>query len=301
MTLRTTSTSQVQQSLLALQRTRERLALNQTRISTGNRITSPGEDPTGTAAILSLGTSIESNTQFIKQADSALGYLSTSEDVIAAATDSVQRLMELAVNGTSATAAEVDSIRTQLLALANTKSQGKFLFAGNLTQGTAAHPLPFEDAVPPAGPINYWGNGAAINLSVDATTNIKTNTPGDAAFFGSGGQGSSTDIFKAATDLRDGLATNNAALVATATANLSASFQSLQTVRVDLGSRQAQLMALKDTLSGFNITLAGLQGVQQDTDFAKAATDYSNDQTIQAASLSVLAKTNKTNLFDYLA
>ncbi|WLT32928.1 flagellin [Geothrix sp. PMB-07] len=301
MALRTPSTNQTQQSLLALQRTKERLALNQTRISTGNRLTGPGDDPTASAAVLSLGNSIDANTQFIKQADSALGYLSMSEDVVAAAIERVQRLGELAAEGGSAASSEVDSIRTALIDLANTKGQGKFLFAGTATQGTAAHPLPFEDAAPPAGPINYWGNAGSISLNVTNTTVVATNLPGDSVFFGSGGQGSSTDIFKVVTDLRDGLATNNAALTATATTNLTACLDSLTKAQVDLGGKQSQLLALKDTLSGFNVSLQGLQNTQQDTDYPQAATEYASDQVIQSASLSVLAKVNKTNLFDYLA
>lgn len=301
MALRTPSTSQTHQTLLDLERTKERLAVNQTRISSGKRITSPGDDPTAAAAILSFGNSIDANTQFIKQADSALGFLTTSEDVVSSAISSVERLQELAQTGSASSAPEVDAIRTSLLSLANTKSQGKFLFGGTLTQGTAAHPLPFEDAAPPAGPINYWGDSGSINLNVTATTAVTTNTPGDTAFFGPGGQGSTTDLFKAVTDLRDVLSGASAMPIATATANLQTSLDNLISVRTDLGSRQAQLFDIKDTLSGFNVTLQGLQNSQQDTDYAQAATEYTSDQTIQSASLSVLAKANKTSLFDYLA
>jgi flagellar hook-associated protein 3 FlgL len=301
MSIRTPSTTQSRQALLDLERTKERLSLNQTRISTGSRITRPGDDPAAAAAILNFGDSIQANTQFVRQADSAIGFLTSSEDVVSSAINSVERLQELTQTGSASSSAEVDSIRTNLLSLANTQSQGKYLFSGTQTQGTAAHPLPFEDAAPPAGPVNYWGNSGSISLSVTGTATVSTNVPGDSVFFGAGGQGSTTDLFKAVTDLRDGLATGNTALVNTASANLQNCLDNLNKVRTDLGSRQSGLLDLKDTLSGFNITLEGLQNTQQDTDYAKAATEYSNDQTIQSASLSVLAKSNKTNLFDYLA
>ena len=54
-------------------------------------------------------------------------------------------------------------------------------------------------------------------------------------------------------------------------------------------------------LSGFNVTLQDLQNTQQNTDYVKVATELSQDQTLQSVTLSVLAKSNKTNLFDYLA
>ncbi|GLH73979.1 flagellar hook-associated protein 3 [Geothrix limicola] len=301
MSLRTPSTTQTRQTLLDLERTQARLVQNQTRIATGNRLTSPGDDPAAAASILDLGTSMKSNTQFVKQGDAAMGFLTTSEDVVSSAINDVERLQELAVTVSSASAPEIDAIRTSLLGLANTQVQGKYIFAGTQTLGTAAHPLPFEDAAPPAGPINYWGNSGTVNLSVTATTTIATNIPGDTVFFGAGGQGSTTDLFKAVTDLRDGMATNNAALVATATTNLQNSLNNLLKVQTDLGGRQSQLINLKDTLTGFNVNLQDLQNNLQDTDFAKAATEYSTDQTIQSATLNVLAKANKTSLFDYMA
>ncbi|HJV49271.1 MAG TPA: flagellin [Geothrix sp.] len=301
MSIRTPSTTQTRQTLLDLERTKSRLVQNQTRIATGNRLTSPGDDPAAAASILDLGNSMQANTQFVKQADTAMGFLTTSEDIVSSAINDVERLQELAVTVSSASAPEIDAIRTSLLGLANTQIQGKYIFAGTQTLGTAAHPLPFEDAAPPAGPINYWGNSGTVNLNVTATTTIATNTPGDTVFFGPGGQGSTTDLFKAVTDLRDGMATNNAALVSTATTNLQNSLNNLLKVQTDLGGRQSQLLNLKDTLTGFNVNLQDLQNNLQDTDFAKAATEYSTDQTIQSATLSVLAKANKTSLFDYMA
>jgi flagellin-like hook-associated protein FlgL len=135
---------------------------------------------------------------------------------------------------------------------------------------------------------------------VNSTTAVSTNLPGSTVFFGSGGQGSSTDIFQAITDLRTGLSTNNAALVQTASTNLSTVLDSLNQAQAELGGRQAGLLNLQDTLSGFNVTLKGMQDTLQATDYPTAATEYSQDQTIQSVTLSALAKVNKTNLFDFL-
>ena len=192
-------------------------------------------------------------------------------------------------------AQEVDSIRTNLLALANTQSQGKYIFAGTQTQT-----IPFVDTTPPAGPVVYAGDSGLIKLGVSATATVASNIPGNTVFFGAAGQGSTTDIFKAVTDLRDGMSTNNTALIQTASDNLKNILANLNQMQADLGGRQAGLADLQTTLSGFNVTLQGLQGNQQNTDYAKTVTDYTSDQTIQSATLSTLAKSNKQNLFDYL-
>ncbi len=301
MSLRTPSTTQDRNTLLDLQRIKERLALNNTRIATGKQINSPGEDPAAAALILDFGTSIQANTQFIKQADSALAYLKSSEDVVSAAIDNNMRLQELATQGLGSTntassrtalISEVDAIRSNLLALANTKDQGKYLFAGTQTQT-----MPFVDSAPPASP-TYAGNSGVITLNVTASSTVATNIPGDQVFFGSGG--AATNLFQTIADLRDGLATNDPVKIQAAADNLKTVLDNLSQVRTDLGGRQSGLLSLKDTLSGMNLTLQDLQNSKQDTDYPKAMTDFTTDQTMQSVTLNTLAKTNKQNLFDYL-
>lgn len=306
MSIRTVATSLQRQNLLDLERTKERMALNSMRISSGKRLTSPGDDPTAAALILDFGTSIDANTQFVKQADAALSFLSTAENVVSSAIDGNMRLQELATQGQgsisagarSAIIAELDGIRANMVSLANTQNQGKFIFGGTQTLATAANPLPFNDAASPAAP-TYVGNSGIIRLDVTATTSVATNIPGDQVFLGAGGPAGS-NFFQAITDLRAALVGNNVAGMQTAAGELNTSMTFLTQVQTDLGGRQASLTSLKDMLSGFNLNLQDLQNNQEDTDYAKAITEYTSDQTVQSATLSTMAKTSKTNLFDYL-
>ncbi len=307
MSLRTIANSQQRQNLLDLQQTKERMALNQMRITSGKRLTRPGDDPTAAALILDFGTSIKANNQFVKQADSALSFLTTTENVVTSAIDANMRLLELATQGTGAATAgarsaiisELDGIRANLLSMANTKSEGKFIFGGTQTQPTAANPLPFNDAAPPAAP-TYVGNSGTISLDVTDTTSVVTNIPGDQVFLGTGGPAGS-NIFQAVSDLRAALVANNVAGVQTAAGNLRTSLDFLTKVQTDLGGRQSSLFNLQDMLSSFNVSLQDLQNHQQDTDYPTAMTELATDQTIQSATLSAMARTAKTNLFDYLA
>ena len=226
--------------------------------------------------------------------------LTSTEDVVSAGVNSIMRLMELtAPDSTGYTAAaragiapEVDAIRASLLAMANTKAQGKFIFGGSQTQST-----PFADV---AGTVNYSGNGNSIDLRVAAQATMATNIPGDSVFYGTGGQNSATDIFKLVSDLSTGLKNNDTAAIQAATANLDGVLANYNRVLAVIGGRQSSLNSLKDTLSGFNITLQSMQEGMQATDYPKAMTEYTNDTTIQSVTLSAMAKSSKTNLFDYL-
>ena len=295
MTLRTTAAAQQRQNLQDLQATQARMALNQTRITSGNRLTSPAEDPAAAALILDFGTTIDANTQSIRQVDSAAAALQTSENAVSAAIEGVTRLQEIAASGSASSVAEVDSILQNLLGLANTKFQGRYLFAGTQT-GTQ----PFGATAP----YTYNGNQSDINLAVTAQTQMATNLPGDEVFLGGRGLApgaSAADAFTAATNLAQGLTASDATQVASASTQLSAVLDNLNQALATLGGRQAGLQTLRADLTTFNTSLQGLQSAQQETDYAQSLTEYTNDQTIQSATLSVMAKANKTNLFDYLA
>lgn len=303
MSIRSTSTTQMRQTLLDLQRTNERLTQNNTRIASGQRLTTPADDPAAAATILDLGTSIQTNAQFIRQADAALSFLKSSEDAISAAIDANMRLQELTVSGNAASTSEIDAILANLVSLANTQVQGKYLFAGAMTttKPFAVNPAATSPLGAGVGPMNYSGDQNSISLDVTTSTSVTTNVNGVNVFYGPSGQGSSSDFFAVTTHLRDALAAGNTANVQQAATDLQGVLGHLSQVRSDLGGRQAALLSLKDTLSGFNVSLQDLKNTQESTDYPATITQFTSDQTMQSATLSALAKTNRTNLFDYLA
>ncbi len=302
MTLRSPISINNRQTLLDLQRTKDRLAVTQRELSSGRRINDPTNDPTGAALVVDFQNAIGANESFMKQIDGALSFLQGSETALGSVTNDLTRLLEIgqqAITGTNTgtpranLAQEVDSIRSNFLSVANTQEQGKYLFAG-----TATLTQPFSG--PAAGPITYAGNLGIHTVAVSMSTTVNTNIPGSTLFFGAGGQGSATDLFQQVTDLRDGLRTNNSALIQTAYTNLKAILPTITTAQTDLGGRESGILSLKDNLANFNLTLQGIQNTVSSTDYPDAVTRFSADQTGQQVTLSSLAKVGKANLFDFL-
>ncbi len=302
MSLRTPNPLTNRQTLLDLQRTKERMAILQEQLATGRRIVRLGDDPTGSALIVDFKTSIERNEQYRKQIGSARSYLQASETVLQSLSDGITRLLELGQQGLSDTtgasgrpriAQEVDGLRSNFIALANTQSDGKYLFAGSRTTT-----VPFSG--PSSGPILYAGDGASIELDVSIGAMVATNLPGDRVFFGPGGQGSASDLFQAVTDLRDALNTNDRALMQTAYDNLKSIHSRIQDLMTELGGRQAALDQLEESLGTFNLSLQAIQNTYESLDYPEAITAYGREETAQQAALSTLAKSNRQNLFDYL-
>lgn len=310
MTLRTPNPFTNTQTSLDLRRVKERMALLQEQIATGKRIVRLGDDPTGAALIVDFRSSIERNKQYVKQADSAASFLQATETSIDGVNTAITRLLEIGQQGLSDTtgasgraqiAQEVDAIKNNILSMANTQQQGKYLFAG-----TATTTLPFTATATGA---TYNGNNGSIPLDVGVSTSVVTNNPGDNVFFGqsaalpptaTAGPGSGGDLFTQVTALSDALKANNYAGIQTAYTNLQAIHSRLQDTLTDLGSRQAALDQLKETVGGFNTSLQAIQNTYEAVDYPQAITDYQTEGISQQAALSVLGKSNAQNLFDYI-
>ncbi len=302
MSLRTPTPLTNQQTLLDLNRTKERISVLQDQIATGKRIVRLSDDPSGAALVLDFQTSISQNEAYLKQGTAAGSLLSGAETALSGVNTDIERLLELGqqglsgtsgANGRAALASEVDGLRSDILSLGNTQVEGKYLFAGTATQT-----VPFTG--PSAGPIVYNGNNGIINLDVSQTFRVATNLPGNTVFFGAGGQGSATDLFQAVTDLRDGLATNNVAQIQTAYNNLQNIHTQLNQNITDLGGRQSALDQVQSTLGDVNLNLQSVLNSAQQLDYPAAITEFSNQQTTQQATLSTLSKVNQQNLFDFL-
>lgn len=302
MSLRTPASIFTRDAILGLQRLNERISILQNQISTGSRLVAPSDDPAGAALVVDLRASIGANTQYLKQITEAGGFLQDTEQMISNLTEGMLRLGELGVraqdptlsaSARAALGAEIDGIRTNFISFANTKSEGKYLFAGTQTQT-----LPFSG--PSAGPIVYAGDSNSISVDVSQNRSVTTNVPGDTLFLGPGGQGSATDLFQQVTDFRDAVLTNNLPAIQTALTNLDSILTRVGVIVTDVGGRQNSIAQLSDSLGTFNLTLQGIQNSVEDLDYPKAITDFSTTQIAQSATLSTLSKVNSKNLFDFL-
>jgi len=161
--MRVTNMSVREAWLQALQSAQSRLARTQMQVSTGERFSRPAEDPVGATRALELGRSLETNQQFVRNAQMARSRLSMEESALVQVGDSIQRLRDLALqansdsqtNETRAAIAEEARQRLQgLLQFANSQDgNGQYLFSGfhtrtrPFTQGTGGVVYSGDDGV----------------------------------------------------------------------------------------------------------------------------------------------------------
>lgn len=116
------------------------IARLQQQISTGKRLVSSVDDPSGAAQILRLNEEINVNNQYQRNSDTVKNRLSLEESVLQNIEDSLIRVKELAVQGSNSTlnatdrraiSTEVKERLDEILGLANSRdSNREYLFSG---------------------------------------------------------------------------------------------------------------------------------------------------------------------------
>ncbi|MCP5407724.1 MAG: flagellar hook-associated protein FlgL [Chromatiaceae bacterium] len=129
-----------QRAIDAMLRQQAKVSDTQLQISTGRRVLTPSDDPASATRVLGLNRALETVQQYQSNIDRAKSRLETEEGVLEGATNLLQRVSELAVQGnndtlsksdTTAVAAEIHQLLDQLYSMANTQdSNGEYIFAG---------------------------------------------------------------------------------------------------------------------------------------------------------------------------
>ena len=308
MTMRTPNPMDGAQALLDLQRSKERYGTYTTQLSSGNRNVNVGDDPTGTALISDFQTSIDRNNQYMLQIENASNLLQGTESCLDSVNGTLTRVLELGEQGKNegsgrmarqAISKEVTALANDLVATANTRQQGKYLFAGTRTTS-----VPFGGIVPAHDQVKetvgYHGDSNEIKLDISPSATVVTNLPGDSVFYGPGGPGSHTDLFAAVQALNEGLKKDDTAQIKAAYDDLEAIAVRINDTITEVGGRQGGMENLKNGMSAYNASLNSIQGSIQSVDYPTAITNLNKEHTAQEATLSVMAKANAKNLFDFI-
>jgi len=165
-----------------------RLAETQRMLATGRRINVPSDDPVGTTRAMNLRTNITNTDQFLENIREATTFASESENTLRAIIDHFHRARELTVQGATGTlnqqqrdaiALEINQILEAVLDLANTQSNGRYLFSGTRTRVAPYTPNVVAGEIMWAA---YVGNSERFSTLVSPGVTVEMNEPGNAVF-----------------------------------------------------------------------------------------------------------------------
>lgn len=179
------STSGMHRSALEgiLERNAE-LVKTQQQVSTGKRILTPADDPSGSVRALDIDRALSESNQFSRNIDTATNRLSYEEQTLSDMTTLLQRVRDLTLqganasvdaNGRQAIAQELEDRFNDLLDMANRKdANGEYLFSGyaTLTQ-------PFAKS---GSSVTYSGDQGTRLVQTSPTQKIPDGHPGSEVF-----------------------------------------------------------------------------------------------------------------------
>lgn len=283
--------------LAALQRTQQEEQTALLQLSSGKRINQPSDDPAGTAILLRLQDRLDSSDQYLQSIGSVRGQLQTADSALNSVGLALQRAVSLGIEGANGTlsdanrasiATELQGIQDQVVSLANTSFQGRYLFSG-----TATLTKPYTPDPNAALGIRYDGNAGTNQVEIGDGFRLQTNQPGSQVF-GTGGN----SMFQAMQNLIQAMQSGTG--IDAAVSGVRASYDSISQHRVFYGNAVNQLDAQTTSLKSEKVELSSQQEAVAGADPIAAASQLSNAQNSRQATLQGMAKVMQVNLFDYL-
>lgn len=293
---RTTQATVMASTLGDLENSLNQIQQLQTQIASGHRVNQPSDSPSDAIVAMASQSEITRVNQYQTNINDGLAQLGTADSTLQSVVTTVQSARDLvlqASNGTlsatdrAALADQIDAIRQQLLASANTQYLGRPIFGGT-SAGTQAY-----DATTGA----YLGDNGSVTRTIAAGTKVQVNVTGPTVF---GPSGSSLfDVLgQISADMRNPAALAN--LTGSDLTNLDSATQNVTGALSEVGARYKQLQTQQTSNTGLLGTLQTTLSGARDVDVAKAVTDLQLQEVAYQASLAVTAKIIQPSLVDFL-
>lgn len=313
--MRVTQSMIIRSALMDLNNARLRLARTQEQAASGLRINRPSDDPAGTSAAMLLKAGIEAGEQFQRNIGQTRSRLVATENAIASANDLLLQAKELAIQGATGTqdaasrlviANVVEAVHAQMLADANSRSSGGYIFSGYASD-TAPFVAsgPFIDSPPSSPTVAFAGDASEVQVRIDDGVLGQATANGQRVFMGDAdGDGlvdaGKEDLFQLLADLRDGLATNNVAQVQSALPRIDTAIRQLSIERTKIGASLTKLDHFEARLADTAVDLASRLSDVQDADSIEVFSALASQQVALQASLLVNARLIQPTLLDFL-
>lgn len=269
------------------------------QVSTGQRVNAASDDPAAAAALVQLQAQAASVDQYTANAEAVLSQAQTADSTLTSVVSQLNQAITLGTEGANGTnsatnrqtlAADVQSILTSVVGLANTSYQGVSLFGGTVS-GQAAF---VADPASATG-YTYTGNSGINQISVGDSLTVQANIPGSTLF-----TNPNASVLGALSNLATALKTGTSADVATATTQITAALNYVTEQHTVYGNTINQLNSQESYLSQETVTLTSRESSLVGIDSATAAENLAQAETANSAVLAASAKVIQTSLLNYL-
>lgn len=262
-----------------------RIAKLNAQISSGKRVLGAEDDAVAYTRIKDLRGVLVATEQYQSNISRVEDQVAVAESTMGLMENLLARGKELAIamsNGSlDATqrlnmAAEAEHLLGEMVTLANTQTDGRYIFAGYRT-GTE----PFDATGA------YSGDSGVRKVEVSDGVTVAGNTPGDRLMNGAGG---GVDVFQSLIQLRDGLQTNDTVAINASIDNIDAASEQITRERMIAGLQLGKLETRRDSLDEITFQTQRLLSENEDLDLAGAISELTMQQSTLELTRSALGR-----------
>jgi flagellar hook-associated protein 3 FlgL len=283
--------------LVSIQQSRQNLDTADRQLATGFKVNQLSDNPAAAAAFVGNRSQNSQDDQYLQNVGTLQSRFQIADSTLSNVVTVLTRAVSIGTEGANGTlsasdrqaiAGEVQGLSSQLLGLANTSSQGAYIFAG-----TAVTTQPFtQNAV--TGAVTYNGNTNVTSVQLSNGTFINGNVPGSQLF-----QNASGSAFTALQDLNTALLSGNN--IGAAVTEVSSALGQVDTQRVFYGNALNQIALSQNFLNQDKLNLSNQENTLVGADLAQASSNFSQATTANQAALEAASKVlNLPTILDYI-
>ncbi len=289
---RVTASSMTTSAMRQLQTNLSELSRLQEQATSQRAFLAPSDDPAAAATTLRLHAEQRRTDQYARNIDDGMAWLATADSAISASTALLARARNLTVQGANdgamdatakeAIAVELEGIRDELLAQANTTVLGRSVFAG--TSDTAA----FDTAGAFSGL-----PGAEVVRRVSDQASIRVDTDG-AAVFGTDGDSAFALLDRIIADLRGGVN------IGPRLEEIDQRRSAMLSAQGAVGARQSQMERVKETTLQDSVSLEARRAAVEDVDSVEVLVRLQAQELVYRSALAVTGRVLQPTLMEFL-
>lgn len=275
----------------------------QQQLTTGLRINSISDDPDHLAPLMQVRASLAQTQQISSNLVRVKTETDTAEGAMQNAVKFLDTVSTLATEAAPTTqtaesraqiASQVGNVLQQLVGVANTSVEGRFVFSGDTDQAQA-----YSADLTQLNPVSAYGGAASTRQVQNSDGSLFPVSKTAQEIFSSGDP--TTDVFQVVSNLYNALKSNDQTGINTAVANLQSSSKYLNNQLAFYGSVQTRVNGGMDAAANLITQLKTEQGGIEDADLTQSITDMNQGALQQQAALAAEKQMPRTSLFDYLA
>lgn len=280
-------------SLRHLSQSYSNMGKYQDQLATGKKINRPSDDPVVAIKGMYYRSNLTEVEQYKRNLNEAYQWMESSEAGIDHATQVMQRVRELVVQGQTGTnspsdlkaiAVEIGQLKEDIANVANTQVAGRYIFNGTKTDSA---PVTITD-----GTISVDMNTDAFNVEVSNGVNLKVNINATNVF--------GSELFDTLQSLEDALNSGTLESGDDFLSKLDDHFDVMSAERSEIGARYNRLEMIDARIQDQEIIASRILSENEDADIERVITDLTIQESIHRASLAVSSRIIQPSLIDFL-